>query len=531
MNLLKSNFFVIRSIQSFPNVKILYSSSDTSKWNTNLNYGPLDIYLIPNESPLKLYFTNYKDVVRTICGGNINNNYNTIINDNSITCNISDALQIKFYFDISGVYKFCCGSRWISTNNTINIKVDNNIIFENNFQSSIVGIASSYCPTDSNLQNNFSKTLLINKPLDNLVVNFSATNTNSDCGKRTDILLNVTVTAELTLDIQKLCTQNINHPFCFQYFTDNPIDGLLPSSLACFTPSTYLSSPFFQGSLTGPTGAQTGSICYPLVTSLFSLLPQQSSLAYDQLFSNLCSSLNVNASNYKNFTNGSNPVLDERIKQVCSCHLPLTTYDKFYNSVTANLEFLTSINLGTKQCIFPDCAASIFRSSSVVGNNLCPGITCLNVTNINNDGTYTDGLSITQSNECSQLFREKLPCTTSSDCPTNRRYDCIAGKCSPKVCNVDSDCLSNQRCVETVCMDYQCTSNDQCNSNQYCNNNMCIDKSICFKDSDCPKDFICERLTCTPKPNTLPFIIGASVGAGVLVVIIIIIILWLVKRR
>jgi hypothetical protein len=363
-------------------------------------------------------------------------------------------------------------------------------------------------------------------------VNFFMENVNFCKQTRSDVNLTISVTAELSLDIQKFCTNNINHPFCFQYYIDNPADGITPTIQSCFSSSNILASPFFLPP-SGSTGSTVGasSVCYPLVSTIFTKLPNQSSLAYDQLFSTICSTLNVNASNYKKYTNGSNVLLDSRINEICACHLPLTTYDNFYNSLTSKVDFLTNINLGTKQCLFPDCGSTLFRSSAVVGTNVCPSLTCINVTNFNNNGTVEGGFNLVQNNDCSVVVREKVPCTTTSDCPTNKTYECRNQKCEEKVCNLNSDCPSNQRCMNNTCVSVECNKDSDCSSGKKCLNQVCVQPTVCFSDAQCTPPLVCSNRQCVKPTSNLSLILGLSIGGGVLLLVLMIGLIILLRKK
>jgi hypothetical protein len=231
---------------------------------------------------------------------------------------------------------------------------------------------------------------------------------------------------------------------------------------------------------------------------------------YDKIFKQICKILEVDASNYKNYTNGTDPQLDLDIKNICACNLDDSIYNNFYNTFANEIPTIRAANFGSKKCIFPECNTSEYKPTEIIGYNVCPRIDCINVSQIDNDGRIIGGLTINQSNNCPNIQDPRRPC------------------------NQDGDCGIGKKCLQGVCVEENvCRVNTNCNPDTKCYNNICVRDDYCSKDSDCGEGLKCSKNVCVKNivaTNNITLIIFISLIALLLILFGIIIIIYLVKK-
>jgi hypothetical protein len=244
--------------------------------------------------------------------------------------------------------------------------------------------------------------------------------------------------------------------------------------------------------------------------------------------------MGVTPSNYKEVTTGAgkDPNLDIKIKQLCACHFDQEVYDNYYNQLIQLYPQLA--NLATKQCLFPECTGvNLYKSYTMLNANVCPNISCINVSTLNNNGTISGGVTIDQSNYCKSVFEGSTgpQCTTNLDCPSNAK--CIRESCVPvQSCVFSSDCEVNQKCYNQTCVSKEyCMSNRDCSNLQKCKNNVCVPLDSCTSDQECATGQTCINNLCSVPKSNLPWIIGGSIGAVVVLVIVIILGILFFKKK
>jgi hypothetical protein len=93
--------------------------------------------------------------------------------------------------------------------------------------------------------------------------------------------------------------------------------------------------------------------------------------------------------------------LDDRTQAICLCNLPLSEYIKLENALRQQYPALSGVSLGNPRCLFPGCAASVFKDESLL-NEGCTGIQCINAISITGAG---DIGKIQQSAECANIAK------------------------------------------------------------------------------------------------------------------------------
>lgn len=188
----------------------------------------------------------------------------------------------------------------------------------------------------------------------------------------------------------------------------------------------------------------------------------------------------------------SNPIL--------GCFLPQEYYDKYYNDLNSKILGLQTVpRINT--CFYSRCANSTQQTFTVKQKPPgCPNINaCIQVANINVDGSIAGDVTVSQTMECQSNFQKKLdPAScdktqyldlTSNvciDCPVNSIPDYLNQKC--QYCgegfyNVDGKCGScetGQITVDAKCkqcpQDYIASDNNciACGENQTAQGNKCV---------------------------------------------------------
>jgi hypothetical protein len=399
-----------------------------------------------------------------------------------------------------------------------------NIFVENEMETNKIYTISSPTFSQNNiniLSNNVSDDPLLGKKIA-FYLNCRSTQTGSQfetgcVAGSNPIEFNTSLTIKLTLYFKEYCSDFLDSPVCINYCLNN-IDECIPGNIKyCINDSQPLRSKILDGS----------SNCFDIVSAYYQTNPNQSQVLYDDGFSRLCSNLQVNPSNFITYTSGSNAIADSRIRQLCACHLNTSVYDNYYQNLTEKVEVLQSLNLGTKQCLFPECGTSLFRSSATIGNNACSSV-CLNIFNLKSDGTFID-LNINQSNECESIVTPIQRCSDDSSCSEGKI--CKNGICE-RGCNQDSDCAEYQKCMTGICEAYErCELDTQCPSNKKCSNGECILKDRCSKDTDCVSGNVCKDGFCVKQPDMNQIKIGAIVGGIILVLILIVFVIIFIFKK
>jgi hypothetical protein len=232
---------------------------------------------------------------------------------------------------------------------------------------------------------------------------------------------------------------------------------------------------------------------------------------YDKIFRNICKTLNVDASNYKNYTQGVDPQFDLEIKNMCACNLDDSIYNNFLDSFAAEIPTIKAANFGSKKCIFPECSTSEYKPTEILGYNTCPSIDCINVTQIDNNGRIIGGLTITQTSDCPNLQDTRRPCSQDSECGLGKK--CFGGLCvDNNVCRVKSNCDVDSKCY----------------------NNICVRDDFCTRDSDCGDGLKCSKNICVKEVNVSDvrktLIIFIVSGAILLLFLLFIILSYFIKR-
>ena len=216
--------------------------------------------------------------------------------------------------------------------------------------------------------------------------------------------------------------------------------------------------------------------CKPFIQNYIS--NNISHIKYDKKFKEICKNLSVNPTNYKNYTNGSDPLLDNDIKELCACNMDESIYDTFFETFANEIPTVRSANIGSKKCIFPECVTSLYRPTELSGFNKCPKIECINVTQINNDGSLSGTVTISQTAECPNITDPRKPCSSDGECDFDEK--CYIGKCVDKLsCRVDSECSRDQKCLNN-----RCIRDDYCMRDSNCSNGLKCEKNICIRDID-----------------------------------------------
>jgi hypothetical protein len=312
--------------------------------------------------------------------------------------------------------------------------------------------------------------------------------------------INAQVVVEGQIYMKKYCDQNYIDNICTIFCSDDRNLNLCKDSNIsyCFN---NLSEPqfsrFFQSDK-----------CKIFVKQYFA--KNTSHPEYDKIFKQICKNLEVDASNYKNYTNGNDPQLDLDIKNICACNLDDSIYNNFYESFATEIPTIRATNFGSKKCIFPECNTSEYKPTEIMGYNVCPRIDCINVSQIDNDGRIIGGLTINQSNNCPNIQDSRRPC------------------------NQDGDCGIGKKCLQGVCVEENvCRVNTNCNPDTKCYNNICVRDDYCGKDSDCGEGLKCSKNVCVKNivaTNNITLIIFISVIVLLLVLFGIIILIYFIKK-
>jgi hypothetical protein len=323
---------------------------------------------------------------------------------------------------------------------------------------------------------------------------------------------------KLTFYKQKYCSDNLDTPVCLTYCINNIDDCVTGNIKYCINNVKPLESKILD----------ICSNCYDVISAYYSVKKNIPQYEYDSAFYRLCSNLQVNPANYKTYTSQTSATINTRIAALCACHLNTSVYDNYYQELTEEVEILQSLNLGTKQCLFPECSTSLFRSSATLGNNACSSV-CLNVTDLRVNGTFSN-LTINSKNECQDIVRPIQRCIDDTSCSQGRLCKnniCVKG------CNNDAGCSEYQSCIGGICeqmetceVDADCPGNKKCSSGKEC-----ILRDRCKEDVDCGLGNVCIDNFCAKKEGIESWQIGVIVGVGIVAILVFLfIITYIVKK-
>ena len=327
-----------------------------------------------------------------------------------------------------------------------------------------------------------------------------ASGVSTTCNIPSYINLNIEFEYYGQIFIGKFCTENFNDPICLNFCNDpsNKVSCANQSLSWCFNnPTQPEFSRFFQT----PN-------CKTFIKNYIS--ENVSHSQYDKKFNEICKKLDVDASNYKNFTNGIDPSFDLDIKNICACNLDDSIYNNFYDSFAIEIPSIRAANFGSKKCIFPECNTSEYKPTEILGYNFCPRIDCINISQIDNNGRIISGLTINQINNCPNIEDPRKPCVQDGDCSVGKK--CLQGICvEENVCRINSNCSADTKCF----------------------NNICVRDDYCSKDSDCVDRLKCSKNICVKdisSTTNLTIIIFISIISILVIFFGIILLIYFIKR-
>ena len=314
------------------------------------------------------------------------------------------------------------------------------------------------------------------------------------------------------------CTTDINSDACFTYCSSD-INRCLPTLLSqCFNMITPFDSKIFRS-----------YNCYAPLQYYFST-SSNTSVADTKLI-DFCGKIpGLNASTYLNYTNGSEPNLDNRIRDICACHLPASVYTNFGSSLLNEVSFLQGVN---PKCYFPGCGAvNLYKPSDMTG---CPSTNCLNFSSITGTGVINGPISVSATGVC-EGFDTRNTCMSDSQCSASEK--CYRNKCIPKnTCRTNGDCgTGSQKCYQNVCIpSYYCTPEMPLESSYKCYQGQIKEKSYCQVDGDCTNGLTCKNNICTSYNTTsntiMDYIWWIVGGVGLLLGVLLIIGIIVYNKR
>jgi hypothetical protein len=330
--------------------------------------------------------------------------------------------------------------------------------------------------------------------------------TNSDgvnpkrCDYVSYILMNIEFKYSGQIFIGNFCTEKFFDPVCLNFCNDpsNTVLCVNQSLSWCFNnPTQPEFSRFFQT----PN-------CKTFIKNYIS--ENVSHSQYDKKFKEICKKLEVDGSNYKNFTNGIDPSFDLDIKNICACNLDDSIYNNFYDTFATEIPSIRAANFGSKKCIFPECNTSEYKPTEILGYNVCPRIDCINISQIDNNGRIIGGLTLNQNTNCPNIEDPRRPC------------------------NQDGDCGVGKKCLQGICVEENvCRINTNCSADTKCFNNICVRDDYCSKDSDCVDGLKCSKNICVKdiaNTNNLTIIIFIAIITILVIFFAIILLIYFIKR-
>jgi hypothetical protein len=240
----------------------------------------------------------------------------------------------------------------------------------------------------------------------------------------------------------------------------------------------------------------------------------------------------VNGENLEDYTMGQDSILNEKIRNICGCHLSPEIYTNYYNSLIERYPSIVNKNIAPK-CLFTPCGyGNSYKTQDIklsdTYGTICPSVNCVNYIKINGSGII-DTLNILQNGECFNYVSEIKNCNTDVECETNQK--CISNVCtSPEnagvSCITDDNCEQGNKCYFNTCRESNyCENNVDCGIEQKCYKNRCSEIEICETNDDCLLNYICEDGKCTnpeESKNKTIIPIGISILVFILIVIIIV---------
>ena len=447
-------------------------------WSNTFSISQLDTFYLED----KEYFITVSDIIRKFGQGTASKKYYSMYITIAVTagkiqlCN--NICPSNYHFKINGLI-----SQIASPSSTQGVCVDVGLYFSNPIL------------------------IIANNNITELNYNITANRTRTDSACK-DVIsgyitmpqnsISVTIYGDIFMDVY--CNDNFNDPICLKFCNNTTNSELcVEQSLRwCFNDLSPLLSNFFQ-----PTN------CKPFIQNYIS--NNISHIKYDKKFKQICNLLRVDPTNYKNYTYGTDPVIDNDIKELCACNMDDSVYINFFESFANDIPTVRSANIGSKKCIFPECAGTLYKPTELLGFNTCPKIECINVTQINNDGTISGSFTVNQTAECPNITDPRKPCTTDGDCGLEQK--CFLGKCVDKLsCRIDSECSRDEKCL----------------------NNRCTRDDYCLKDTDCSETLKCEKNICTMNVSTINSKITLSIFVVINVILLIIfgiiLLIFFIKR-
>lgn len=316
------------------------------------------------------------------------------------------------------------------------------------------------------------------------------------------------------------CSTNLETSECFDYCMNNTNQCQEILKNYCFNADS--SNPFTAKIFTSES-------CNLLTQNIMSITPNTQLL--DSAMNNFCVGvLRVNGENLEDYTQGKDAMINQKIKNLCGCHLSPEIYMNYYNSLVERYPSIASKNIHPK-CLFTPCGyGNSYKTPDIkraqMYTTICPAVNCVNYIKITGSGTI-DTLNIIQNGSCFNYVSEIENCNTDTDCESNR--SCINNVCtSPEnvglSCINDGNCEQGNKCYNNTCRpNNYCENNIDCGIESKCYKNTCSPIEICESDKDCLLNYICKDGKCmNPQESRNKAII--PIGIGVLALILVIII-------
>jgi len=97
-----------------------------------------------------------------------------------------------------------------------------------------------------------------------------------------------------------------------------------------------------------------------------------------------------------------NYLTEDAYRDLCACHMDYDEpiYDLYYQSLLKQIPQLSLTDTGAKQCLFPYCNNSKFRSEDMRGFGVCPSVKCIQSIKIDNQGTIIGDINAQTNANC-----------------------------------------------------------------------------------------------------------------------------------
>jgi hypothetical protein len=153
-------------------------------------------------------------------------------------------------------------------------------------------------------------------------------------------------------------------------------------------------------------------------------------------------------------------------KPICGCFMGSDFYSKYFNGIKKAFPGLSELFSNLPQCSFPNCSTSQVKPRSFE-TNPCPDISaCIQYAEVNNSGTITGDINITQSSDCIDKFKRAVSSCKDGEALTLNQTEC-------KACPSNQTPSSDKYC----CLDV--------NSNNPEVDAKCTDKSMIYSNGEC----------------------------------------------